>query len=179
MMMPNSDTKALDFATRAHEGQYRIGGKRPYITHPIQARDLLLQHGHTNSNFLSAALLHDVLEDTKVTADEMRAVFGDDITNIVCELTDDPNMGRRASKERLIRNGKNLSVGAKVVKAADRLANLSDILEHEPETWHKGAVQGYTRSSLKLVEAIKCPENTTLCESVVDMAQRIFDKYGE
>ena len=74
-------SEVLDFATKKHEGQRRVSGE-PYITHPIAVANILLDLGMDYSS-VCAALLHDVLEDTDTTEEELRERFGDTITELV------------------------------------------------------------------------------------------------
>ncbi len=79
---------AADFAIRAHDGQVRKGGAEiPYISHPLAVCSLVMEDGGGEDEAM-AALLHDVLEDTDATPEELRARFGDEVTRIVVHCTD-------------------------------------------------------------------------------------------
>lgn len=80
---------ALEKARTAHAGQVRNGsGGMPYVEHPVAVAALLDQHGY-GEEVLAAALLHDVVEDSEVTLDELRELFGDQVAGLVGALTDD------------------------------------------------------------------------------------------
>ena len=82
---------ALAFAAHKHRDQRRKDASAsPYINHPIAlARILSVEGGITDPVALTAAILHDTIEDTETTADELRAAFGDEVTEVVLEVTDD------------------------------------------------------------------------------------------
>jgi (p)ppGpp synthase/HD superfamily hydrolase len=114
--------KAREFAIRAH-GDQKYGDK-PYVYHLDAVANLVTEFGPV---YQAAAYLHDILEDTKVTSDEIRKEFGDDITEAVILLTDEPGRNR---KERKAKTNQKLAATdnkvALVVKAADRLANMEE-----------------------------------------------------
>lgn len=84
---------ALEFALRAHEGQFRKGSDIPYITHPVAVSAILAQYGY-GEDLVIAGLLHDVLEDTVVTAVELEKKFGGDIASLVRGVTEEKTDGR-------------------------------------------------------------------------------------
>ena len=77
--------KAHDIATKMHEGQFRKSGD-PYVQHPIEVA-YILANLHTGPNTIAAALVHDVLEDTNMSKEEMEELLGKDIVNIVDGVT--------------------------------------------------------------------------------------------
>ena len=74
--------RATEFATRAHEGQVRKGTKRPYIVHPVEVADIVSTMTQ-DEEIISAAVLHDTIEDTDVTYEDIKAEFGEKIAEIV------------------------------------------------------------------------------------------------
>lgn len=151
--------KAARFAALAHAGQYRkySGKDTPYITHPMRvAGRVSLQEGATDK-MIAAAWLHDVIEDTPVTEGELRSGFGDEVADLVVDLTNTSKSieglnraGRRkVDHERLSR----ASTEAKVIKLADRLDNLSDMTDDPlvPEGFRKL----YIEESLSLIESLR------------------------
>jgi GTP pyrophosphokinase len=115
---------AYNLAAKAHQKQKRRESDVPYITHPVRVANILLQdRSDTTSVRLAAALLHDVLEDTKVPIMEMMAVMGREITNLVLALTDEePSRAHRINA--ILRMQTNPD--AILIKMADRLANLEE-----------------------------------------------------
>lgn len=137
--------RALTFAIKAHEGQVRNYSHLPYHTHLIEVA--LTAHHHlqpilgidTLCNVVSAAVLHDVLEDTEVTRAGLFIAFGLDVTTLVVELTDVytttafPNLNRAARKRREAQRLANISSLAKSIKCADLISNTTSIANQDPE----------------------------------------------
>lgn len=129
--------KAAQFAAEKHRDQRRKDVEAsPYINHPLALAGVLaVEGGVENSEVICAALLHDTIEDTKTTADELRAIFGDKVTGIVLEVTDDKNLDKAVRKEEQVRHAPHISPEAKLVKLADKICNLRDILASPPADW--------------------------------------------
>lgn len=126
--------KALDFATKAHGNQKRKYTGEPYINHPIEVMKIVSQVPH-DENMLAAALLHDVVEDTDATIQDISDEFGHDIASLVDDLTDvsKPEDGNRKYRKMLDRNhSAQASPRAQTIKLADLISNSSDILQHDP-----------------------------------------------
>ncbi len=129
--------KALQFATNAHGAQLRKYTSEPYIVHPIAVMELLKEVGITNQHILSAALLHDTVEDTPTTIQDIEENFGVLVARMVNDLTDVythekyPTIRRRERKllecYRLLRIG----ADAKSIKLADLIDNTKSILEYD------------------------------------------------
>ena len=120
--------KALDFATAAHEGQFRKSGE-PYITHPIHVAKILASY-ESDSDAIIAALLHDTVEDTPVTIDEIKKEFGENVMQLVDGVTKLNKLSFNSREEQQIENiRKMLLAMAKdirviLIKLADRLHNI-------------------------------------------------------
>ncbi len=131
--------KALRMAFAAHEGQMRHEGI-PYITHPVAVALMLAQHGFAQE-VVAAALVHDVLEDTAVTEDEMRKELGDAVTGIVLAVSYDHALSWREQRERYIESVRQGSEGAKAVSVADKVHNAQSLLNLHaaggPAIWSK------------------------------------------
>jgi (p)ppGpp synthase/HD superfamily hydrolase len=126
--------KAKEFAARAHMGQVRKYTGVPYIVHPIEVMEIVSTVEHDDA-MLAAALLHDVVEDTDHTIDDIRGEFGDDIASLVSDLTDvskpeDGNRQTRKDKDRA--HSSAASARAQTVKLADLISNSVDIAKHDP-----------------------------------------------
>lgn len=132
----NSDKeKARVFAAAAHAGagNVRKYTNDPYIVHPLAVATLVGEHGGTEA-MICAALLHDVLEDTKVTEATLRTEFGHEVTDLVVWLTHVEVPGNRAFRK--VSECKRLHCApaeAQTIKLADLLNNASSILEHDPK----------------------------------------------
>lgn len=126
--------KAINYAADKHRQQLRKGiHATPYINHPIKVMHELTVHNIENTQVLIAAVLHDILEDTSTTPDELKGIFGVDITNIVVELSDNKLLNAKKRKELQVQNASNLSDEAKVIRIADKICNLTDIVYFPPE----------------------------------------------
>lgn len=128
---------ALRFAAEKHCHQRRKDiYASPYINHPIQvAETLWIIGGVRDSHLIAAALLHDTLEDTETTADEIKQLFGQEILKLVQEVTDDKTLPKSERKRLQIQHAPLISSAAKQLKLADKICNVSDIVGSPPQTW--------------------------------------------
>ena len=129
--------KALAFAAHKHRDQRRKDAEAsPYINHPIALADVLVNEGGVaDTEVLSAALLHDTVEDTDTTPEELERVFGRRIARIVAEVTDDKNLPKAERKRLQVEHAATISAEAKLVKLADKICNLRDVAERPPASW--------------------------------------------
>lgn len=130
-------TSAADFAARSHTGQTRKGEKgEPYVNHVLEVADLVAHAtGETDPNLVAAALLHDTLEDTPVTYDELAEKFGDDVAALVAEVTDDKSLPKEERKRAQIEHAAHISDRARMIKLADKTSNLRGIATSPPLGW--------------------------------------------
>jgi guanosine-3',5'-bis(diphosphate) 3'-pyrophosphohydrolase len=135
--MPDIFIKAVAFAAEKHRNQRRKNADAsPYINHPIALTNVLANEGGiTNKDVLCAAMLHDTIEDTETTEAELRLAFGVKIASIVLEVTDDKSLDKAARKQMQIEHAPHISIEAKMVKLADKISNLRDILSNPPVGW--------------------------------------------
>ncbi len=129
--------KALEFASLKHRDQRRKDkDNSPYINHPIALASVLCHEGGiTEDIVLAAAILHDTLEDTETTPEELRAAFGQKIASIVEEVTDDKTLPKADRKRLQIEHAPAISREAKLVKLADKICNVRDVADHPPAKW--------------------------------------------
>ena len=129
--------EAATFAAEKHRDQRRKdAAASPYINHPLAvARILTVEAGITDLVVITAALLHDTIEDTKTTEAELRERFGDEVTKVVLEVTDEKSLPKARRKQLQIEHAPQLTPAAKLVKLADKLCNLRDIIDHPPSAW--------------------------------------------
>ncbi len=126
--------RALMFATLAHGDQKRKYTGEMYIVHPIEVMEIVKSVPHDDA-MLAAALLHDVVEDTEVSIEEVTEAFGQDIADLVSDLTDvsKPEDGNRKFRKAMDRDhSAQSSARAQTVKLADLISNSSDILKNDP-----------------------------------------------
>ena len=129
--------EAASFAARKHTGQKRKGeNEEPYINHPLEVANLLVSVGGVDDvDVLAAGLLHDTIEDTGTTREDIEANFGARTADIVVELTDDKSLPKAERKRLQIEHAPHLSTGAKMVKLADKISNITDITNSPPAGW--------------------------------------------
>lgn len=139
---------AMDFATEKHAGQFRKNSKKePYIRHPTQVMLLLEKHGVEDPEILSAAILHDVVEDTDATIEEIERKFGKRISSIVAEVTDDKSLPKVERKKLQLSTISEKSLGARMIKIADKWHNTQDLLVDPPKDWSDDRIRGYIKWS--------------------------------
>ena len=126
---------AYEYAKEAHGEQKRKYTGEPYIEHPVEVAKLVMQ-ANPDCEMVCAALLHDVIEDTDKTYEDIRDsgfMFG--VADLVLELTDisKPEDGNRAARKKLDREHlAKASERAKTIKLADLISNSKSISEHDP-----------------------------------------------
>lgn len=131
--MFGSQYLALTTAIKAHQHQTRKGGE-PYVLHPLRVMDNLQNHFSPNIlrgySWAEVALLHDVIEDTNVTAAQLRDLFPQHVVEAVMEVTDDQTLSKGARKRAQLEHTPHYSSLARWVKMADILDNLRDRLRN-------------------------------------------------
>ncbi|ORX94316.1 guanosine-3',5'-bis 3'-pyrophosphohydrolase MESH1-like protein [Basidiobolus meristosporus CBS 931.73] len=147
-MSTNSHTAqllfTLNFAAQKHATQRRKDPEQtPYINHPIIVANALAEAGVDDLATLQAAILHDTVEDTETTLDELTKVFGAEVSKLVEECTDDKHLSKDERKRLQIVTAKSKSEKARRVKLADKLSNLRDLQRVAPVGWTKERVQEY------------------------------------
>ncbi|WP_052050312.1 HD domain-containing protein [Leptolyngbya sp. KIOST-1] len=129
--------EALHFAATKHSDQRRKDKEAsPYINHPIRVAQLLATEGGvTDLATLQAAILHDTVEDTETTPEELEQLFGPEVRRIVAEVTDDKSLPKAERKQRQVEHAPHLSAQAKQLKIADKTANVQNITTSPPDGW--------------------------------------------
>jgi guanosine-3',5'-bis(diphosphate) 3'-pyrophosphohydrolase len=128
---------ATRFAAEKHKQQRRKNeDATPYINHPIEVAEHLARIGGIcDEDVLIAALLHDTIEDTHTTYEELVDLFGKRVADIVLECTDDKSLEKAERKRLQIVHAPKKSPEAKCVKIADKTSNLSSIISDPPRDW--------------------------------------------
>lgn len=137
--------KAAAFAAHKHRDQRRKDdAASPYINHPLGLAQILIGEGGVSDPVvLAAALLHDTLEDTETTYDELVEEFGAAIADIVREVTDDKELPKADRKRLQIEHAPHISERAKLVKMADKISNIRDVADNGPASWPLSRRQEY------------------------------------
>lgn len=147
----------MNFAALKHSTQRRKDSlKTPYINHPIGVANILANEGEVSDlEVLMSALLHDTVEDTDCTFEEIEYNFGANVRKIVEEVTDDKNLPKMERKRLQIEHAKTVSPKAKLVKLADKLYNLRDLKREIPEGWTKERSDEYFMWAKKVVDNLR------------------------
>ncbi|MGE0446711.1 MAG: HD domain-containing protein [Vicinamibacterales bacterium] len=167
-MHPVALLRALAFASERHSRQRRKDeDASPYINHPIAVARLLAEDGGVaDETLLIAALLHDTIEDTEATAEELRDLFGVEVAALVLELTDDKALPKQERKRLQIVHAATASPSARQIKIADKVCNLRDILASPPDGWSVARKREYVDWAVAVVAG---------CRGVNAGLERAFD----
>ena len=149
--------RALAFAAHKHRDQRRKDpAASPYINHPIALADVLVNEGGvTDVEVLCAALLHDTVEDTDTTPQEIEHAFGARVARIVAEVTDDQALSKAERKRLQVERAAGLSSEAKLVKLADKICNLRDVAERAPASWDLARRREYFDWAKRVVDGLR------------------------
>ncbi len=156
---------AAVYAAEKHKYQRRKGYNQiPYINHPLKVSKLLSDCGENDEDLLIAALLHDIIEDTDATVDDITQEFGNVVSGMVVEVTDDKELPYSIRKELQVKNAPGHSIGAKKLKIADKICNIRDILSY-PLDWSTERKLTYLDWAQQVVKG---------CEGVNQDLEKVF-----
>jgi (p)ppGpp synthase/HD superfamily hydrolase len=160
--------QALHFAANKHRDQRRKGAEAsPYINHLIEAAELLSGVGGVSDlSTLQAAILHDTLEDTTTTPEELEKIFGPEVRRIVEEVSDDQSLSNAARKQMQIDHAPHLSTRAKMIKIADKIDYIRRMVESPPTKWSLERKREYLAWSERVVAG---------CRGSNEALERLFD----
>lgn len=163
--------QALAYAAGQHKDQRRKGGDQtPYINHPIEVAELLYRVGKVRDvNLLLAAILHDTVEDTTTTPEEIESLFGTQVRDLVMEVSDDKSLPKAERKRLQIVHASHQSDLAKQLKLADKICNIRDIIFHPPADWSEERRVEYVAWASAVVAGLR-GANPTLEEEFDQMA---------
>ena len=149
--------KAIRFAAEKHKGQKRKDTEAsPYINHPIQVTEILWGIGGVRDTILLlAAILHDTIEDTDATPEEIRMHFGEEVLALVLEVTDDKSLPKEVRKQRQVETAPHKSQRARLLKIADKISNVQDIIRTPPKDWSLERRQEYVLWSQRVVAGLR------------------------
>ena len=161
--------KALTFAAHKHKDQRRKDhAASPYINHPISLANILCNEGHVaDVEVICGAFLHDTIEDTQTTPEELEAEFGKVILDIVLEVTYDKTLPKEERKRMQIEHAATASNKAKLVKLADKISNLRDIADNPPADWSLERKRVYFDWAKKVIDQVR---------GVHHQLERLFDE---
>ena len=161
--------KAEKFAVQAHGPQKRKYSDQPYIVHPLEVAKIVQSVPHTNA-MVAAAILHDVIEDTEASYEDVAVNFGTLVADLVDELTDvsKPEDGNRAVRKALDRaHLAKASADAQTIKLADVISNTKDIKENDPKF-----AKVYISEMKSLLEVLDKGDKTLMAEA----QEQVFGK---
>ena len=161
-------SKAADFAARKHAGQRRKGAaKEPYINHLAEVAELLAETtGGDQPALVAAGWLHDTVEDTGVTREDIEAQFGAEVAALVIEVTDDKRLPKPDRKRLQVENAAKKSEGAKQIKLADKISNIRSLLLSPPDHWERERLIDYIDWAERVIAG---------CRGVNAALERTFD----
>ena len=169
---------ALRFAAQKHSRQRRKDSDAtPYINHPIAVAEILARVARVRDMItLQAAILHDTIEDTETTCQELEGHFGTEVRLLVEELTDDKSLPKEERKRLQVEHAPHLSIRATQIKVADKICNLSDIAPDQPIGWTLQRKRDYLDWAEVVVAACRgCnPELERVFNAVLDEKRRLL-----
>ncbi|HYH38607.1 MAG TPA: HD domain-containing protein [Azospirillum sp.] len=148
---------ALDFAAAKHTDHRRKGVRgEPYVNHLIEVARLVAEATDgQDPEAVVAAVLHDTLEDTDATREELEEHFGAEIASIVAEVTDDKRLTKDERKQRQVDSAPDASHRAKLVKLADKISNLRSMQTSPPAHWRLERKVEYFEWAARVVEGLR------------------------
>ncbi len=136
--------RALTYAKGKHKGQKRKNAKgNAYIEHPKEVAVFLYVHGIADTTILMSAMLHDTIEDTDATYEEIETLFGKEVADVVAEVSDDKSLPKLERKKLQLSTMASKSFAARMVKIADKISNTKDLLTDPPIGWTAIQINGY------------------------------------
>lgn len=146
-------SEAAELAARRHSGMARKGrGNEPYVNHLAEVANLLSQAtGGADAELVAAGWLHDTIEDTETTHDELAQRFGLRVAGLVAEVTDDMTLSKSERRARQVEDAPHKSAGAKLIKIADKISNIRARIVPEPSREQREDLADYLGFSVKVV----------------------------
>jgi len=171
--------RAIRFSAEKHNDQRRKDAKSsPYINHPIEVAETIWRVGEVRDEaLLVAAILHDTVEDTDTTKEEIETEFGKEVLKLVLEVTDDKNLPKQIRKQLQVEHAPHKSEKAKLLKIADKINNIRDIIKSPPEDWSLDRKQEYLLWSERVVAGLRgvSPQLEKLYDEVLSEGKRSLE----
>jgi len=175
---------ALRHATRAHDGQWRKGGNckkaPPYVVHCLEVAEMVsVQGGNTCAQTIAIALLHDTIEDTYTTYDDLHAEFGLYVADgvrllsIPPDVSDDPHY-QVAKHEFQMQSLERMDRNVRMVKFADKTCNVRALVRYKP-VWKEAAIHEYARKAKELCDAIR--NDLVLSDDLLRLHDDVFSDF--
>lgn len=174
--------EAAEFAAKAHAGTFRKGSRVPYINHPMEVA-LIVAQMTDDEEVIAAAYLHDVLEDTPVSEQDLQVQFGDRILKLVAAETENKTHSWKERKETTIRHLWAAPREVKILTLADKLSNMrstsQDYLVMGEEVWQKfneKDQQSHQWYIVGIMEALQEFENSLAYQELKNLYEFVFEK---
>ena len=158
-MITTRFVEAVRYATLMHGTQKRKAANRthvPYMVHPLEVVQILIENGVQDEDILISAVLHDVLEDCRdrgANDEDIRNKFGERVLGYVLECTDDPKLDKLDQKRMQVINAAKKSKGGALIKASDKTSNMRDIVR-VPPGWSPETIRAYVNQAREVVKAL-------------------------
>jgi guanosine-3',5'-bis(diphosphate) 3'-pyrophosphohydrolase len=148
---------AVRFSAEKHRDDRRKGEEEtPYINHPIEVAETLWRVGRVRDiDVIVAAILHDTIEDTDATPDEIESRFGPAVSELVQEVSDDTKLPNEERKRLQIETAPHKSTGAKQIKLADKISNVQAITDFPPANWKPERKRAYLDWAGQVVNGLR------------------------
>ncbi len=149
--------RAADYAARQHVSQRRKGERsEPYVNHLTEVTDLLASATDgRDAVLLAAGMLHDTLEDTDATYEDLEQRFGPEVAALVAEVTDDKSLPKEERKRLQIAKTPAKSVRARMLKLADKTSNLRALVSTPPAGWTEVRLADYVVWAAEVVKSCR------------------------
>jgi (p)ppGpp synthase/HD superfamily hydrolase len=166
--------RAYHFAAARHVHQRRKGeAAEPYMNHLTEVAELVaVATRGSDPEVIIAAVLHDTVEDTDTTLDDLRAEFGERIAGLVAEVTDDKSLPKQTRKDLQIAHAAHASRGAQIIKLADKTSNLRALATSPPKDWGDERIAEYVDWAGRVVDACRGADRGLAAE--FDKAAGVF-----
>lgn len=166
-------TRAYHFAAQKHVDQRRKGAAaEPYMNHLTEVAELVAQATNGDLDVVIAAILHDTVEDTDTSIDELRAAFGPRIAGLAAEVTDDKSLPKQVRKDLQVEHAPHASWGAQIIKLADKTSNLRSLLASPPPDWPRARRDDYVDWARRVVAGCR-DANAWLAEQFDEAAKAL------
>jgi len=162
-------SEAAELAARRHNGMARQGrGNEPYVNHLAEVANLLSQAtGGEDAELVAAGWLHDTIEDTETTYDELTQRFGLRVAGLVVEVTDDMSLPKDERRQKQVEDAPHKSAGAKLIKIADKVSNIRVRMVSAPTCEERGDLLDYIAFAESVVAG---------CRGENDALDQLFDE---
>ena len=163
-------SEAAELAARRHNGMARKGrGNEPYINHLAEVANILAEvTDGADAELVAAGWLHDTIEDTDTTRDELAQKFGERVAALVVEVTDDMSLPKAERRQRQIEDAPHKSPGAKLIKIADKISNIRARIFANPSTEQRAELADYVAWAEQVVAG--CRGGNAMLDALFDEA---------